>query len=219
MSARVTLVAGFSLPTPPHDTAIKTPEEVVQRQLNAFAKCNVAQAFEFNSPTNQDMVGPWESFAAALSEPAFRPILGHAESTVLMTISHDDGDYVCCLVKIVPGKGALPESLQKVIDQNRQDEGFQAVEDDDDDDNDDYILNSKKLPPCVLYWWEVSKQFENEDDPDDYYYQVDSLLPDAEDMEMDYMETTMFTVDDEDDEYDEDDDEDDDGFFFDLGIS
>jgi hypothetical protein len=215
------LADAFSLPTPPLGTAVKIPEEVVQRQLNAFAECNVAQAFEYNSPTNQDLVGPWESFAAALSEPAFRPILGHTESSVLMTISHDEGDYVCCLVKIVPGKDALPESLQKVIAQNRQDEGFQEVEDDNDDDNDDADTEiCKKLPPCVLYWWEVSKQFDNEDDPEDYYYQVDSLLPDAEDLEMDYMETTLFSVEDEDDEYDEDDEDDeDDGFFFDLGLS
>ncbi|CAB9520981.1 expressed unknown protein [Seminavis robusta] len=210
------LVLGFSLhttTTPPHKS--KIPEEVVQHQLDAFRDCHVAQAFQYNSQANQELTGPWQSFATSISDKAFKPILGHAESTVLMTIAHDDADYVCCLVKVIPSHNPLPPALQQVITETRRDEGFleeEVYDDEEDDDDDARIYN--RYPPCVLYWWEVSKQFE--DDEENFFYRVDSVLPDAEDLELDFMETTLFAVGDGLDEDDEDDDPS--GFFFDLGI-
>lgn len=186
--------------------------------MDALQKTNIAEAFAYNSESNQAVTGPWQSFAASLADPAFRPILGHAEADVLMTVCHDDSNYVCCLVKIVPGKDPLPKSLLKVIADNRRAEGLQ---DDDDvpDDDDKENTTTKAQPPCSLYWWEVSKQYDDDgDDDDNFYYLVDSVLPDAEDLELDFMETTLFAI--GDDEFDEDDDEEDDpsGFFFDLGL-
>jgi hypothetical protein len=194
---------------------------VVQRQLEAFRKADVAKAFEFNSPSNQEEVGPWENFAYMLSERAFRPILGHSESTVLMTVSNsddDDEEYVCCLVRIVPGKDPLPSDLKKCIDEykivepeNDDDDGEEEGEDEELD-----CLHTNKLPSCVLYWWEVSQQYDEE--TKSYHYLIDSLLPDAEDLETDVMEAALLAVDD--DEFGEDDDDDDDSsfFFLDFGL-
>ena len=215
----------YSAITPAHGFSVprtKIAEQIVQQQLEAFQKCNLAEAFAYNSESNQAVTGPWQSFATSLADPAFRPIMGHAESCVLMTINHDD-EYTCCLVKIVPGKDPLPDRLQKVIDETRRSEGLDSEDEDDDDDNDEEDEEEegrKSLPPCLLYWWEVSKQYDDEDqDDNNFYYLVDSILPDAEDLEMDYMETTLFVVDDELEEGEEDDDDDDlSGFFFDLGL-
>lgn len=203
-------VVGFSV----KQCKSKIPEQVVQKQLDALSACDIHEAFEYNSESNQMVTGPAESFAASLAEAAFRPMLGHAESTVLMTIHHDDSDYVCCLVKVVPGKNPLPDHLIQTIADNRRAEGFQVDEDSDDDEDSPH----RKVPPaCSLYWWEVSKQYdEGDEDQDNFYYLVDSIMPDAEDLELDFMETTLFAVG---DEFDEDDDDDDpSGFFFDMGI-
>jgi len=207
-----TPVVGFSVPC-----KSKIPEQVVQKQLDALGACNIQEAFEYNSGSNRLVTGPSESFAASLAEPVFRSILGHAESTVLMTSVHDDSDYVCCLVKVVPRKDPLPEDLIQAIADNRRVEGMQSDEDDDAKDE-----HERKAPPaCSLYWWEVSKQFEEDEDEENFdeenfYYLVDSIMPDAEDLELDYMGTTLFAIG---DEFDEDDDEDDpSSFFFDSGM-
>jgi len=220
----------------------KIPEEVVQRQLDLLSQFDVQQAFAYNSENNQALTGPWKSFAASLAQAPFRPILGHSESTVLMTISHDEGDYVCCLVKVVPSKAPLSPDLRAIIEQAMADDDDEDEDDDDDDfrlssddnitlsdaeddedDDDDtgfeddkettLISGRRQISSCFLYWWEVSKQYDNEENEDDYYYLVDSLLPDAEDLELDYMETTLFAI------TDEEEDEDNDGlsdFLFDF---
>ena len=228
--------SGFSSqPRQPHQNAQQQPkrskvaEEVVQHQLNLLQTYDVKEAFAYNSENNQAVTGPWKSYAASLAEDPFRPLLGHAESCVLMTISHNGGDYVCCLVKVVPGdKGPLPHYLSDIIQQSREapaelKEGM-VDDDDEDDDGDDFagaevVVGSDCRPKrraCELFWCEVSKQFDSNKDEleDNFYYRVDSLLPDAEDLELDYMETTLFAIGDEDD--DEEDDEDWSGYFFEL---
>ena len=200
----------------------KIPEEVIQHQLDLLQKYKVQQAFQYNSENNQAVTGPWKSYAASLAEGPFRSILGHAESSVVMTISHDEGDYVCCLVKVVPGKDPLPDDLSKVIQQGKALDGIEDNDNDDEDEDneedaeeeDSMSSARRQRMPCLLYWWEVSKQLEDDDDDgDNFYYLVDSLLPDAEDLELDYMETTLFAIGDEDDDEDEDDLS---GYFFDL---
>lgn len=79
------------------------PEDVVQRQLDAFQKSDVKAAFEFTSPENKIICGPtWENLNEILSsEPAFAPIIGHERATVLMTVADDEWG-MCCLVRLVP---------------------------------------------------------------------------------------------------------------------
>lgn len=92
-------VAGaFSAISPLH-----SPEDVVRRQLDAFQKSNVEEAFQYGSEENQVMCGPtWEEFNdMLLSEPAFAPIIGHKKSSILMTVSTEDWG-MCCLVRMVP---------------------------------------------------------------------------------------------------------------------
>lgn len=205
----------------------KIPEEVVQQQLNLLQTYDVKEAFAYNSDNNQAVTGPWKSYAASLADEPFRSLLGHVESCVLMTISHNGGDYVCCMVKVVPGNSPLPHELSTIIQHSR--EASAAPEDeladgdeDDEDENDvgeDFALDNDcrpKLRACELFWCEVSKQFDSDKDEAEgnFYYRVDSLLPDAEDLELDYMETTLFAVGDEDD--DEEDDDDWSGYFFEL---
>ena len=222
----VALILLLSLSLPNAATAFsinnvrsRIPEEVVQRQLDDLRKADVAKAYEYNSPSNQEAVGNWENFAAMLSDKSFRPILCHSESTVLMTVSHDEDDeYVCCLVRIVLGKDPLPENIQSLIGTYRGEDENKNNDDDDDDEEEteerDYLM-STKTPSCVLYWWEVSQQYDEESKS--YHYLIDSVLPDAEDIESDFMETTLFSIDDED--FGEDDDDDDGSFFFlDFGL-
>ena len=75
-----------------------------------------------------------------------------------------------------------------------------------------------------MYWWEVSKQQDDDDDngrsDDDehkFHYLVDSIMPDADDPELDLIENngeaTFFVLDDDDDIDEDDIDEDDITFF------
>jgi hypothetical protein len=224
-AALILLLLSLSLPNAAtafsvNNVRSRIPEEVVQRQLDALRKADVAKAYEYNSPNNQEVVGDWENFAAMLSDKSFRPILCHSESSVLMTVSHDEDDeYVCCLVRIVPGKDPLPQNIHSLInkfrgeDENKNNEDEEEEEDEETEER-DYLM-STKTPSCVLYWWEVSQQYDEESKS--YHYLVDSVLPDAEDIESDFMETTLFSIDDED--FGEDDEDDDGSFFFlDFGL-
>ena len=197
----------------------RIPEDVVQEQLNLLQSFAVKESFAYNSENNQAVTGPWKSFAVSLADAPFRSLLGHAESTVLMTISHNGGDYVCCLVKVVPGKSPLPPDLSSIIQQSREamiaseEEGVLDTVDEDDEDVDDAdaAVRSKGRAnnrACELFWCEVSKQFDSDKDEteDNFYYRVDSLLPDAEDLDLDYMETTLFAIGDEGDDEEDDDD-------------
>ena len=215
---------GFSSqPKPARPTRSRIPEDVVQEQLNLLQTFDIKEAFAYNSENNQAVTGPWKSYAVSLADTPFRSLLGHTESTVLMTISHNGGDYVCCLVKVVPGKDPLPPDLSTIIQQSREamiEEGLLDTDEDDDDDVDDEdsatsSRGRQKPRACELFWCEVSKQFDDDKDEieDNFYYRVDSLLPDAEDLELDYMETTLFAIGEEDDD---DDDDEWSGFFFDV---
>ena len=114
------LVVGFSAVPSNNYIKSKVPEDVVQYQLDAFQQGNIEKAFKYNSIDNQRVTGPWQSFAASLSDQPFRPILCHTKATVLMTVSHNqntDDEYVCCLVKVVPQNNQpLPKSLLNVIE-------------------------------------------------------------------------------------------------------
>ena len=226
------LVVGFSAVPSNYYIKSKVPEDVVQYQLDEFQQGNIEKAFKYNSIDNQRVTGPWQSFAASLADQPFRPILCHTKATVLMTVSHNqntDDEYVCCLVKVVPQNNQpLPKSLLNVIENAKSDDEEEQDDEEENDEDDEEIYNLKSTGsdgtqneerPYMLYWWEVSKQFNNKmtdgGNGDDYYYLVDSILPDAEDFELDFnMETTLFAIDDEDDEFDDDDEDPDDGLGF-----
>ena len=201
----------------------------MQFQLDALQKMNFPEAFAYNSPINQEVTGPWQSYATSLSEPPFRSLLGHSKSSVLMTVSHESTEYVCCLVKVVPGGEPLPEPLTKLISARREAEQLSvegaAYGDEEEDEEERDGFNDEKMkkniPPYSMYWWWVSKQYEDEDDDSsDYHYLVDTIMPDAEDMEPDFIDSTLFqSLFEEGDDEDDDEEDDSSPFFFDFGQS
>jgi hypothetical protein len=105
------------------------PEHVVQAHLLAIQQSDFKSAFELCSPGLIEEC-PWSSFTDMISEPPFRPIVGHVKADVLMTI-HDKGQesLLCFLVRVVPSKKVQRESIFKT------------------------------QQPCLHYWWEISIQY------------------------------------------------------------
>lgn len=201
-------VSSFSISPQQSQPPLKVsiPEDVVQMQLQALQEHDIKKAFALNSPENQAVTGPPTQFEQLLLEKPFTPIIGHDDGQVLMTISQHDGNeqcYVSCLVRIIPGRNAR----QKSSDDN--DDDHDEVDHDSNDENDNNMYQDP-----VLYWWEVSKH-EDVTSETGYKYMVDSVLPDAEDVESELLELPTFFVG---DEYDEDDDDFDAPFYFDMGL-
>jgi hypothetical protein len=185
-------------------SSLALPEDVVQMQLAALQDNDIRTAYSYNSKENQGVTGSWQEFGELLKATrSFRPILGHHAGHVLLTVSHgDNAEYVNCLVKIVTGtNNGIDE------DDDGTEEGGDAV------NNDESFGPSNK---CSLYWWEVSRQPSDEEDEIDasgYKYAIDSIMPDADDVELDLLDMPTFFIDD-DDAFDDDDD--DPTFFLDM---
>mmetsp|Transcript_14412 Transcript_14412/g.31170 ORF Transcript_14412/g.31170 Transcript_14412/m.31170 type:complete len:355 (+) Transcript_14412:83-1147(+) len=67
------------------------PEMVVAAQLEALRQENIAGVYQFASPMNKAQTGPLERFAQLLSNPMYRPLLGHSkhESLRKMQVAED----------------------------------------------------------------------------------------------------------------------------------
>jgi hypothetical protein len=85
------------------------PEHVVQAHLQALKRSDFKTAFQLSSPELIDEC-PWPSFVGMISEPPFKPIVGHSKADVLMTIQHKEDSVICCLVRIVPSKKGKEKS-------------------------------------------------------------------------------------------------------------
>jgi hypothetical protein len=195
--------------------SLKIPEDVVQMQLAALQKNDIQKAYLYNSEDNQGVMGSWQEFGELLkSVRSFRPILGHSQGHVLLTISHgEDSEYVNCLVKIISNKEDDDENDDEDDDKDDiQKDGENHFDDDDGSDDEDYAPPEESLgttKESCLYWWEVSKHLIDEENGSGYRYMVDSITTDGDDTELGEM--PIFFIDD-DDEFD--DDEDDDPIFF-----
>jgi hypothetical protein len=139
------------------------PEDVVQMQLQAFKQSDIYSAFHlYASPACKEETGTWQQFEILLSSPPFDAIVGHHQADVLLTVSDgDQADCVCCLVRIVPGRGNKKKSSTTGLLYYWWELSKQQYDDDDDDDDDD------------------------ENSANNGCYMIDSVIPDFEDTEVD----------------------------------
>jgi hypothetical protein len=171
-----------SLPSSRLSSLSLLPEEIVRNQLDAFQNRDIETAFHYASPENQVLTGPsWQEFEQLMESQAnYSPILGHVESTVLMTVANDDWG-ICCLVRIIPNSNNSNKNKNEAGQRQHQQQS-----------------------KCLEYWWELTKR--QEGDAMEGCWMIDSVQPDFEDMELDLNDI----IDDEDDlfYYDNDEEED-----------
>mmetsp|Transcript_27016 Transcript_27016/g.38047 ORF Transcript_27016/g.38047 Transcript_27016/m.38047 type:complete len:159 (+) Transcript_27016:95-571(+) len=93
-----------------------TPETVVEYQLKALQQEDLQQVFEYASPSNKAVTGPWERFAQMVRSPAYAPLIGHGRGDVLLSIKVKTNDtYRRFLVRIWSPKTSA-ESISRCIE-------------------------------------------------------------------------------------------------------
>jgi len=77
------------------------PETVVDYQLKALKQEDLEKVFEYASPSNKAVTGPWQRFAEMVRSPAYAPLIGHGRGDVLLSINVKPNDsYRRFLVRV-----------------------------------------------------------------------------------------------------------------------
>ena len=78
------------------------PESIVEWQLASLKADDLQQTFQYSSPANRAITGPWTRFAAMVRTPAYVDLINHARSEIVMTVHTPDDQRWRCLVRIWP---------------------------------------------------------------------------------------------------------------------
>jgi len=112
--SQIILLVGFVLLLPnnagayafygPSNTITPTtkPESIVEWQLASLKADDLQQTFQYASPANRAITGPWTRFAAMVKTPAYVDLINHARSEIVMTFHTPDDQQWRCLVRIWP---------------------------------------------------------------------------------------------------------------------
>ena len=83
-------------------TPLTEPESIVEWQLASLKADDLQQTFQYASPKNRAITGPWTRFAAMVRTPAYVDLISHARSEIVMTVHTPDDQHWRCLVRIWP---------------------------------------------------------------------------------------------------------------------
>lgn len=78
------------------------PESIVEWQLASLKADDLQQTFQYSSPANRAITGPWTRFAAMVRTPAYVDLINHARSEIVMTVHTPDDQRWRCLVRVWP---------------------------------------------------------------------------------------------------------------------
>lgn len=99
---------GGELPSRPQPTC--GPETVVQAQLEALRRGDLATVFGFASPRSQLLSGGYARFQTMMSNPLYQPLLGHKGAELLHTLQLDR-DNAVVVVRVHIEKGRAGEQM------------------------------------------------------------------------------------------------------------
>ena len=60
------------------------PESIVEWQLASLKADDLQQTFQYSSPANRAITGPWTRFAAMVRTPAYVDLINHARSEIVI---------------------------------------------------------------------------------------------------------------------------------------
>merc|ERR1719197_688777 len=72
------------------------PISVVESQMAALAEGDVQRCYQFASPSNKKITGPWQKFEILVRQsPAYAPLVSCSSFEVLSALQLTDSKYLC----------------------------------------------------------------------------------------------------------------------------